>query len=152
MHPLEALTFSSRVAKRAQYERFDITPVESGFRVRNESHANPAEHEYLIAMDGSVPSACTCPADERFDSACKHRVAIAIRRPDRDLAQSQSTDTPHIRSDGGPAVDSGTEQAGVAGELHQHTSKDDPDDCEDCLPDVPCWECYRLGRRTFADY
>jgi hypothetical protein len=90
MHPLAALTFSSRVAKRAQYERFDIRPVACGFRVRNESHANPPEHEYRVEMDGSVPIACTCPADERFDGACKHRVAIAIRRPDRDLASNPS--------------------------------------------------------------
>ncbi|MBV0903504.1 SWIM zinc finger domain-containing protein [Halomicroarcula salina] len=144
MHPLVALTFSTRVAKRAQYERFAIEPVESGFRVRNESHANPAEHEYLVEMDGAVPTACTCPADERFDGACKHRVAIAIRRPDRGSAQSPSKDTTRIRGDGGPSVNSDTGH-GI------HSDESDSDDCKECLPDVPCWECYRQERRGFVD-
>ncbi|GCF12080.1 hypothetical protein Harman_00150 [Haloarcula mannanilytica] len=151
MHPLAALTFSSRVAKRAQYERFDIRPVASGFRVRNESHANPAEHEYCVKMDGKVPIACTCPADERFDGACKHRVAIAIHRPDRDLASNPSENHTRIRGDGGPSVDLGTEDVSSPAEPQQHAAEADSDACEDCLPDLPCWECYRLGRQTFDE-
>jgi len=146
MHPLAALTFSSRVAKRAQYEQFDITPVGSDFRVRNESHANPAEHEYLVKMDGTVPIACTCPADERFDGACKHRVAIAIRRPARDCPSNPSEAASRIRGDGGPSVERRAEKVSTADESQQRTCKADSDDCEDCLPDLPCWECYRRGR------
>ena len=148
MHPLAALTFSTRVAKRAQYERFDIRPVGGGFQVRNESHANPADHEYLVEMDGSVPEACTCPADERFDGACKHRVAIAIRQPDRNRPQTHSQETIRIRGDGGTSIDPDTVEAVPSDSTERPTENATADDCEDCLPEFPCWDCYRQGRRS----
>jgi hypothetical protein len=43
MHPLEYLDFSTRVAKRAQYEALDFTLIVKHVRVRNESPANPDE-------------------------------------------------------------------------------------------------------------
>lgn len=150
MHPLAALTFSTRVAKRAQYERFDLTPIETGFRVRNESHANPEDHEYLVQMDGPVPTACSCPADERFDGACKHRVAIAIRRPGRSPKQSSSGDATRIRGDGGRSANPDTTEVPPSDERRHHADESASDDCEDCLPDVPCWECYRQERRGFV--
>ena len=145
MHPLAVLTFSTRVAKRAQYERFDITPVDCGFQIRNESHANPAEHEYLVTMDGPVPTACTCPADERFSGACKHRVAIAIRRPNRGRTKSWSGKTARLRGDGGPSVNTDTEDAALSDGTQRPTDEPGTDDCEECLPDFPCWDCYRQG-------
>ncbi|MFB6202554.1 MAG: SWIM zinc finger family protein [Halorhabdus sp.] len=80
-HPLARLEFSRRVAKRAQYEAFEFTVTPAGARVRNCSHANPDAHEYLVTVQDGVPIACTCPADEHYDGACKHRVAVAIREP-----------------------------------------------------------------------
>jgi len=81
MHPLNKLEFTSRVAKRAQYEAFEFTLVADGIKVRNGSHANPEEHEYLVRIDNGVPVSCSRPADEHYEGACKHRVAVAIRRP-----------------------------------------------------------------------
>ncbi len=80
-HVLSQLTFTSRVAKRAQYEALEFTIVPEGVLVRNASHANPAEHEYLVTVRDGVPVACECPADDRYDGACKHRVGVAIRTP-----------------------------------------------------------------------
>lgn len=150
MHPLQVLTFSTRVAKRAQYERFDIRPVGSGFQIRNESHANPADHEYFVRMDGSVPQACTCPADERFDGACKHRVAIAIRRPKGNQTRRNSQVRAHLRGDGGSSLDSDTGEGSPTDGTNRLTDDSNADECEECLPEFPCWDCYQRGRRDFS--
>jgi len=149
MHPLAALTFSTRVAKRAQYERFDIRPATGGFQIRNESHANPADHEYLVEMDRAVPQACTCPADERFDGACKHRVAIAIRRPEGNQAQRSSGNRTRLRGDGGSSIDSDSEDTVSPNGTKRPTFDSDSEECEECLPEFPCWDCYRQGRQDF---
>jgi hypothetical protein len=71
----------TRILKRAQYEAFAFEWFDGDVLVRNESYADPDDHEYLVTVDGGRPIACTCPADARFDHPCKHRVAVAIRRP-----------------------------------------------------------------------
>ncbi|WP_424004762.1 SWIM zinc finger family protein [Haloarcula salina] len=101
-------------------------------------------------MDGVVPIACSCPADERFDGACKHRVAIAIRRPSWSPEQAPSRETTRIRGDGGPSVNPNTADVTPSDERHS-AEESAPDDCEDCLPALPCWECYRQERRGPVD-
>ncbi|WP_435066079.1 SWIM zinc finger family protein [Halobaculum sp. EA56] len=78
---LRALDPTTRVIKRAQYECFEFTLCPEGTRVRNESYADPENHEYTVRVEGGFPTACTCPADTNRPEACKHRVAVAIRRP-----------------------------------------------------------------------
>jgi hypothetical protein len=85
-HPLARLEFSSRVRKRAQYEAFEFSLIPGGVRVRNGSYADPENHEYDVAIRDGVPVACTCPADAHFHGACKHRVAVAMRRAVLDAA------------------------------------------------------------------
>ncbi|WP_324665391.1 SWIM zinc finger family protein [Haloarcula sediminis] len=150
MHPLEHLEFSKRVAKRAQYEALDISICETDILVRNESHANPEDHEYTVSIDEGIPVSCTCPADARFDGACKHRVAVAIRRPLLDTLQSMKRGEPPLAADGGLSAS----QAGK-----DHTSDTSPaptdsvtefldrdsEECSECLSDFPCWGCYRTG-------
>lgn len=141
MHPLEQLEFTTRVAKRAQYEAFEFSITEAGVRVRNCSHEEPADHEYVVSVEDGLPTACDCPADERFDGACKHRVAVVIRKPVLEAVTATS-----VAADGG-----------VDGEVVSESDLDvedgDPDDCDcDELPgDFPCWECVRTGRRTIPD-
>jgi hypothetical protein len=77
-NPLSKLSFTKKVAKRAQYEAFEFTLVPEGVGVRNGSHANPEEHEYLVTIGEGTPQTCTCPVNARFAGACKHRVAVAI--------------------------------------------------------------------------
>lgn len=79
--PLAALEVTSRILKRAQYEAFSFTLTAEGVRVRNNSHADPSEHEYLVTVADGVPTSCTCPADAYSEGACKHRAAVAIRAP-----------------------------------------------------------------------
>ena len=133
MHPLDDLTFTRRVAKRAQYEAFEFSIVPEGVRVRNCSHEQPSEHEYVVTVREGHPTCCECPADQRFDGACKHRVAVAIRQPVVEAVTSSQ-----VRSDGG--VPSGDDD-----------SVDDADDgceCADLPDEFPCWECVRTGRRS----
>ena len=47
----------------------------------NCSHDDPSEHRYLVRVVDGVPASGTCPADEHYDDACKHRIAVAIRGP-----------------------------------------------------------------------
>jgi len=77
--PIEEIP--NRVLKRAQYEAFEFELLGSRVRVRNESYADPENHEYEVTVEDGVPMKCTCPADTRFDNPCKHRVGVAIRRP-----------------------------------------------------------------------
>ncbi|WP_435349216.1 SWIM zinc finger family protein [Haloarchaeobius sp. HRN-SO-5] len=103
--------------------------------MRNCSHADPAAHEYLVRVVDGIPSSCTCPADDRFAGACKHRVAVAIRRPVLGAALAKS-----VATDGGVAPTDPVE-----------TEADDSSDCDcDDLPEgVPCWPCYRRGAKEF---
>lgn len=131
-HPLSRLTFSKRVAKRAQYEAFEFTLTPDGVCVRNGSHENPEAHEYTVTVTDGVPTACTCPADARFEAACKHRVGVAIRDPILTAAKR------NVATDGGTTV-------APAGADTQSGNEDE--DCDECLDDFPCWECIRTGRR-----
>lgn len=75
------LDVPTRTLKRAQYEAFAFEWVDGDVRVRNESYADPTNHEYLVQIDAGRPIACSCPADAKYDNPCKHRVALSIRRP-----------------------------------------------------------------------
>ena len=69
---LERLSPTNRVLKRAQYEAFAFSLYDGDVLVRNESHLNPADHEYRVTVVDGIPTACECPADKRFDGLCKH--------------------------------------------------------------------------------
>lgn len=139
MHPLERLDVSSRVAKRAQYEAFEFTISDDGVRVRNCSHADPSEHEYLVRIDGGLPTQCVCPADERFNGACKHRVAVSIRDPVLNAVVAAS-----VAADGGTTTE--MQRCAEEGE------EDDEDcGCADLRGEFPCWECVRTGRRALPE-
>lgn len=81
----------TRILKRAQYEAFAFSLVEGGVRVRNESHRNPADHEYDVTVSDGVPTDCECPAEAAFEHPCKHRVAIAVRPRILDLVETVQT-------------------------------------------------------------
>lgn len=111
--PLNHLEVTKRVVKRAQYEAFTFAVAPHGIRVRNESHADPADHEYLVSVDDGLPTACECPADEHYEGACKHRVAVAIRepvlqaavaRPDQTAEPARERDAPRREGNAGSAT------------------------------------------------
>jgi hypothetical protein len=138
MTPLDQLEFTTRVAKRAQYEAFEFAISDGGVVVQNCSHENPADHEYLVTIEDGLPAACECPADAHFDGACKHRVAVAIREPVLDAAVAGT-----VAADGGTTTEDGR---------GPEVPDDDSDcDCEQLRDDFPCWECVRTGQRNLPD-
>jgi len=149
MHPLQQLDFSTRVAKRAQYEAFEFSLSPGGVTVRNGSHANPGEHEYLVRVEDGIPAACACPADEQYEGACKHRVAVAIRRPLLD-AVGEADGSQSIAADGG-RVTSPTEEKPDTGPLQDGRTARDEEGCSECIDDFPCWECVRTGRKELPE-
>lgn len=85
---LERLEVDVVALKRAQYEAFSFEVEPGRVTVRNQSWADPKEHEYSVRVIDGVPTDCTCPADEHQDGACKHRLAVAIRSPVQQAAAS----------------------------------------------------------------
>jgi len=161
--PLTQLQTTSRVIKRAQYEAFEFTVDGDGVLVRNASHANPDEHEYVVTVENGLPTECECPADANYDGACKHRVAVAIRRPILDAAVDRQ-----LAADGGPSLSrdrpertdapkertpkTASEDSVAASSQAPENDEDDVDEncseCEKFSSDFPCWECVRTGRRS----
>ncbi|MFC4826036.1 SWIM zinc finger family protein [Halorussus aquaticus] len=120
---------------------FALAP--DGVQVRNDSYANPDEHEYLVEVEDELPISCTCPADETYSGACKHRVAVAIRRPILEVATQQQ-----LIADGGISERQATKRRSE----REEESPDNPDcDCADLSGDFPCWDCYYNGRRDLPD-
>ena len=159
---LDRLDVSTRALKRAQYEAFDFRLTDSGVRVRNGSHANPDEHVYDVTVTAGVPSACTCPADDHYETACKHRLAVAIREPVLNAAIANAAPansrTQYVSPDDGRGGQQGpiTDGGGVTDTSSDETDiadSDRPTDCE-CPDDpdgFPCWPCVRDGYRTLPD-
>jgi hypothetical protein len=104
IHPLATLDFPQRVRKRAEYEAFTFSLIPDGVLVRNESYADPASHEYVVQVTDGIPVACDCPADANFAGACKHRVAVAMRRPILDAVSRMQA----VSADRIPPSDQGT--------------------------------------------
>ncbi|WP_266081509.1 SWIM zinc finger family protein [Haladaptatus caseinilyticus] len=138
---LSHLTFTNRVAKRTQYEALEFSLTTRGVLVRNTSHAKPAEHEYLVTVHDGIPIACECPADDRYDGACKHRVGVAIRTPILQAVTDHS-----LAADGGIQFENETETYAEDSDSNQ------PADCDcDGLGGFPCWPCVRSGRRDLPE-
>ncbi|WP_436927630.1 SWIM zinc finger family protein [Halosimplex amylolyticum] len=149
MHPLEQLEFPTRIARRAQYEAFEFVLTTEGILVRNCSHPDPSEHEYLVTVVDGVPTGCECPADDHYESACKHRVALAIRRP---LLDAVSTTQPVV-ADGGRAESTTLSDFETVTDRRTETdeSNESADGCDECIGEFPCWECVRTGHEELPD-
>lgn len=89
---LAALDVLNRIVKRAQHGVFAFDIEGKNVRVRNESYGDPSAHQYTVTVEDGVPRSCTCPADAHYESARKHRVAVAIRKPVLTAATRALTD------------------------------------------------------------
>ncbi|MFP8958304.1 SWIM zinc finger domain-containing protein [Natrialbaceae archaeon A-CW3] len=145
-NPLSSLEFTRRTAKRAQYEAFEYQLTPEGVLVRNGSHANPDEHEYLVTVTNGVPTRCECPADEHYKGACKHRVAVAIRRP---IIQAATEN--QLIADGGLPVERKDRAQDVSSGDGGQSSPDSECWCETSEGSFPCWDCVQTGRRSLED-
>lgn len=135
--PLASLDPTNRVLKRAQYEAFAFSLLDGDIRVRNESHCNPANHEYRVTVGDGIPTACQCPADATYAEPCKHRVAVAIRPRILDIAM-----TMQVVTDGGIGTDDDDHPAD-----HSGGGESTQCDCDELADDFPCWAWVQAGRR-----
>ncbi|WP_227377991.1 SWIM zinc finger family protein [Haladaptatus halobius] len=108
--------------KRAQWEQFTFDVEAPGMvDVTNESHENPAEHQYTVSIDDVTNElmACTCPHHLHRTAFCKHMAAV-------DNATDDGT------------LDIFSSNNGEDGA--------EPADCDcDGLNGFPCWPCMRTG-------
>lgn len=137
-NPLSQLDVTTLSVKRAQYEAFEFSLVPDGVRVQNNSHANPENHEYTVTVQNGLPTTCTCPADANYPSACKHRIAVAIRRPILDAVAQQ-----RLLTDGGARGFRSTDN-----QTHAESDADPECDCVELRSDLSCWECFREERHA----
>jgi uncharacterized Zn finger protein len=97
-----------------------------------------------VTVVNGVPTSCTCPADEHFDGACKHRVAVAIRTPVLVAATRNDTNA------GKPLVTDGGFQTELTSEMLE-SDEDEECDCDELAGEFPCWECVRTGKRKLPN-
>ncbi|WP_435158573.1 SWIM zinc finger family protein [Haladaptatus sp. DFWS20] len=77
--------------KRAQWEQFSFDVGAPGLiEVTNESHENPAEHQYSVSIDDATEElvACTCPHHVHRNAYCKHMAAVETATDDGTLEAS----------------------------------------------------------------
>jgi hypothetical protein len=124
------LESDEKAQKRAQWEQFGFCLEAPGqVEVTNESHDNPAEHQYVVTLDDVTGDAmaCTCPHHVHRSAFCKHMTAVENATDDGTLTAFPSDD---------------------------ETNEDDTEsaecDCDD-LNGFPCWPCVRTGRKELPN-
>ncbi|SIR99006.1 hypothetical protein SAMN05421858_5035 [Haladaptatus litoreus] len=114
------MLFHPTAQNRAQAEQFSFDVDAPGLiKVTNESHENPAAHQYTVSIDDVTEDlmACTCPHHVHRNAYCKHMAAVEN------------------------ATDDGTLEA-----FPSEDNNVEPEDCDcDSLGDFPCWPCVRTG-------
>lgn len=128
------LDHSNRILKRAQYEALEFSLYNGDVLVRNESYADPENHEYHVTIHDEMPTAFECPADNTYADPCIHRVAVGIRPRLIDIAARVQL-----------VADGGTIENGRQTETHD-TSATEECECDQLSDDLPCWTYYRRGR------
>ena len=81
--------------KRAQAEQFSFDVDAPGLvDVTNESHENPAAHQYTVSIDDVTDElmACTCPHHVHRNAFCKHMAAVENATDDGTLEAFPSED------------------------------------------------------------
>ncbi|WP_458191035.1 SWIM zinc finger family protein [Haladaptatus sp. NG-WS-4] len=113
--------------KRAQAEQFSFDVDAPGtVEVTNESHENPAAHQYTVSIDDVTDElmACTCPHHVHRNAYCKHMAAVEN------------------------ATDDGTLEAFPS----ENEDDAESEDCDcDGLGCFPCWPCVRTRRKELPN-
>jgi hypothetical protein len=122
-----ALEADETAQKRAQWKQFSFDVDAPGMvDVTNESHENPAAHQYTVSIDDVTEElmACTCPHHVHRTAFCKHMVAVENATDDGMLDAFPS----------------------------EKEDDAEPNNC-DCagLGDFPCWPCVRTGRKDLPN-
>ncbi|MFB9808010.1 SWIM zinc finger family protein [Haladaptatus pallidirubidus] len=130
-NPTAALEADETAQKRAQADQFSFDVNAPGLiEVTNESHENPADHQYVVTLDDVTDNvmACTCPHHVHRSAFCKHMAAVETATDDGTLTAFPSDD--------------------------DKTDEDDaePEECDcDGLNGFPCWPCVRAHRKELPN-
>ncbi|MFC6764652.1 SWIM zinc finger family protein [Natrinema soli] len=126
--PPSELEVDETAHKRAQWEQFGFRVEAPGMvEVTNQSHENPAEHHYVVSIDGVTEElmACTCPHHTHRNAFCKHMAAVENATDDGTLDAFPSEDSEDVA---------------------------EPEDCDcDGLNGFPCWPCVQTGREELPN-
>lgn len=141
-HPLDQLETTQRSLTRVQNESFDFRLHRGDILVTNLSYDDPSDHVYRVTVTDGTPVVCTCPADEHYSPACKHRIAVAMRSP-----VISAADRMQVAADGGVIEPEGRERHSS----HHSDEKTAECDCSDLPEGIPCWPCYRDGNAEFDE-
>ncbi|EFW92348.1 zinc finger SWIM domain protein [Haladaptatus paucihalophilus DX253] len=124
------LESDEKAQKRAQWEQFGFHVEAPGqVEVTNESHDNPADHQYVVTLDDVTGKAmaCTCPHHVHRSAFCKHMTAVENATDDGTLTAFPSDD-----------------------ETDENDTESAECDC-DGLNGFPCWPCVRTGRKELPN-
>lgn len=150
---VEHLEFTTRTSKRVSWESWEFTIVAPcTIRVTNASYGYLKEdHAYTVDVeerDGVVvPVECECPADQHSDRDCKHKLALAAVGGRTVLNAAADFENPAPVDD--DTTESGTDELG-GGAVLADAKLGTEESCPECdaLSGLPCWPCYRDGKRA----
>ncbi|GAA5052314.1 SWIM zinc finger family protein [Haladaptatus pallidirubidus] len=97
--PSAGLESDETAQKPAQAEQFSYSIEVPGMvDVTNESHENPADHQYTVSIDDVTDElmACTCPHHIHCNAYCKHLAVVAERNGSHEVA-AFNTNSDNIR-------------------------------------------------------
>ncbi|WP_458190240.1 SWIM zinc finger family protein [Haladaptatus sp. NG-WS-4] len=92
---VEAREAAETAQKRVHWEQFAFDVDAPGLvEVTNESHENPANHQYTVSIDGVTEElmACTSPHHVHRNAFCKHMAAVETATDDGTLDAFPSED------------------------------------------------------------
>lgn len=140
--------------ERARTEPMSFaTPSKDLVIVANERHDNPENHTYGVVVDDGLPVHCTCPAEKRFPTPCKHRLAVSINEPVIMAAEASDDERAGAESEPVPIADGGS----IHGREHADGCTDPH--CEgldggaDGRPELSfeCWEVWSAESHDWSD-
>lgn len=138
--------------QRAREEPMSFaTPSADLVIVANERHENPEDYTYAVVVNDGLPVHCTCPAEKRYPTPCKHRLAVALNEPVMAAAEATDDEREHAESKPVPIADGG----------HVH-GREHADGCTNphCggldVPGRPelsfeCWEVWSAESHDWSD-
>lgn len=138
--------------ERARTEPMSFaTPSQDLVIVANERHENPEDHTYAVVVDDGLPVHCTCPAEKRFPTPCKHRLAVALNGAVMAAAEASDDEREAAESEGEPVP--------IADGGHLH-GREHAEGCEDPFcegldaPGCPelSFECWRIWSAEEHDW
>lgn len=138
-----------RSLERARTEPMSFaTPSKDLVIVANERHDGPENHTYAVVVDDGLPVHCTCMAEKRFPTPCKHRLAVALNEAVLLAAGASDEEREAVEEEPDALLADGGEE---------HVEKCDDPACEGLQADgrpvlsFPCWSEWSSESHDWTD-